>query len=50
MSNAPFCNQPFEARKGGHLRVRDVLKFPHPEVRALASLEGPLTTHTVGAK
>ncbi len=43
-------HQPFEARKGGHLRVRDTDEFPQPEVRALASLEGPLTTHTVGAK
>jgi hypothetical protein len=32
-------HQPFEAAKARHLRVR-VLCVPHPEVRALASLEG----------
>jgi hypothetical protein len=50
MSDFPRCNQPFEARKGGHLWVRDATKFPHPEVRALASLEGSLITRTAGAK
>jgi hypothetical protein len=37
-------HHPFEARKGGHLRAREFHNVPHPEVRALASLEGPLTT------
>jgi hypothetical protein len=39
-------HQPFEARKSSRLRVRDVIKFPHPEVPALAALEGPLTTNS----
>lgn len=34
------CNQPFEAAKARHLRVRRFYRLPHPEVRALVSLEG----------
>jgi hypothetical protein len=38
--------QPFEARKSSRLRVRDIVKFPHPEVPALAGLEGPFATNS----
>ncbi len=48
MSDFPRCKQPFEARKGGHLRVRDCLQSPYPEVRALTSLEGSFNTNTRG--
>ena len=39
-------NQPFEAAKARHLRVR-MVDIPHPEVRALASLEGLSITRQV---
>ena len=39
------CSRPFEARKRSHLRVREFVVFPHPEVPALAGLEGLVAAH-----
>ncbi len=35
-----LLQQPFEARKGSHLRVREGFDFPHPEVPRFGGLEG----------
>jgi hypothetical protein len=40
-----ICQKPFEAAKMRHLRVRTLNSLPHPEVRALASLEGLVDTN-----